>query len=308
MELQKKIKPSLLVAEMFFPLSHEDKNIVDVVEKAGDIEFYKAVETGVILDKNLSNRLRKICENSKKQLTQWATFVVNNEELNMASIDPELRQKSVNRLKELIHIAADCGADTFALTSGGDPGAEKREEAKLCLADSLKILSDEAKKYSMSVMLEHLDRYVHKKQLMGPVDETAVWIKSIRKSSSNMYLSWDAAHAALGGEDLVYTLQQYSSIIPQIHLSNAILDPAKPFYGDYHIKFGPPGFLTLDVATKLLATAINAPKCEGKDDLRVSIEMRTSDKDTLWQNEQEARDFLQKAITRASSSNAAEFN
>lgn len=301
MKTKQKIHPSLLVAEMFFPIAYDDRNVLEVVRRAGDIDFYEGVETGIILDKKVASEIRNVCENKGLRLTQWATFVINTENLNLSSINKEIRSKSLERVKELIRASAECGAKTFALTSGPDPGAEHREEAKKCLADSLHVLCNEVRKYDkdMDVVLEHLDRYVHKKQLIGPVDETVVWMMSIHKDCPNMYIGWDAAHAALGGENLITTIYQASPIMPEMHLSNAVLNPNDKLYGDNHMKYGAPGFLTVEVAAELLKTAISLDENKERKGIFTSVENRTKEGDDLWANEKECREFLRTAIEMA---------
>jgi sugar phosphate isomerase/epimerase len=300
MKSKQTLHPSLLIGEMFFPIIHDEQNISKIIRRAGEIGFYEGVETGMILSSQAARDIRTACEDKSLRLTQWATLTINKENLNLSSVDNEIRRKSLERVKELVHLSAECGAKTFAVTSGRDPGAAYREEAKKCLADSLHAICDEVRQYKdMDVVMEHLDRYVHKKQLMGPVDETFAWMMPIHQDCPNMYLGWDAAHAALGGENLITTIHQAATIMVQMHLSNAVLNPSDPLYGDNHMKYGAPGFLTVEVAAELFRTAISLDTPKERNGIFTSVEVRPKDGDDLWANEQGCREFLKAAIELA---------
>lgn len=297
MKVKQTLYPSLLIGEMFFPITNDERNLSEVIKRAGEIGFYEVVEMGMIFDKKAAMDIRTTCEDKGLRLLQWATLTINKEGLNLSSTDKDIRSKSLARVKELIYLSAESGAKTIGITSGPDAGAVYRESAKNCLADSVQVICDEVKKYkNMNVVMEHLDRYVHKKQLLGPVDETVAWIMSIRKECPNLYLVWDAAHAALGGENLITTINQAAPFMSGIHLSNAILNPSDPLYGDNHMKSGAPGFLTVEVAAELLKTAIclNTPK--ELNGISAAIEVRPKQGDDLWENEKTCREFLIEAI------------
>lgn len=298
MTTKQTLRPSLLIPEMFSPIANNDRNILEVIRRASEIGFYEGMETGMIFDNKVASEIHYECENKGLCLTQWSNLTLIKENLNLSSLNKEVRRTSLVRVKELIYLSAKCGAKTFALTSGPDPEATYREEAKKCLADSLFEICNEVKQYSkdMDVVLEHLDRYVHKKQLLGPVDETVSFLMSIHKDCPNMYLGWDAAHAALGGENLITTLHQAAPIMPQMHLSNAVLDPNNPLYGDNHMKYGAPGFLTTEIAAELLKTAVSLDTPKERHGIFTTVEVRTKQGDDLWANEKECREFLQIAI------------
>lgn len=292
------IHPSLLIPEMFSPMAYDDRNILEVILRTSEIGFYEGMETGMIFDSKIAAKICNECDSRGLRLTQWSNLTLIKEKLNLSSIDKEVRRNSLARVKELIYLSAKCGAKTFALASGPDAEAACREEAKKCLTDSLYVICNEVKQYNkdMDVVLEHLDRYVHKKQLLGPVDETVSLLKSIHKDCPNMYLGWDAAHAALGGENLITTLHQAAPIMPQMHLSNAVLNPNDPLYGDNHIKYGAPGFLTTEIAAELLKTAISLDTPKERSGIYTAVEVRTKQGDDLWANEKECREFLKMAI------------
>jgi hypothetical protein len=55
------LHPSLVIGEMFFPLTHDERNLPDVIRKAGEIGFYEGVETGMIFDGQVAKDMRNAC-------------------------------------------------------------------------------------------------------------------------------------------------------------------------------------------------------------------------------------------------------
>lgn len=289
--------PSAHIAELFFPLMASEPRVVETVKRIAGFGYYRAVETGVIIGRRERAALRELTDATPLRLTQWLTFALLNEQLNLSSLDPALRRKSVARARELAHLAAECGTRKLSLVSGADPGDARRAEAMAAFGDSLVALGETVSQYpDMILQLEPLDRFAHKRQLIGFSDETAAWMQTLRPDCPKLYIAWDSAHVALNQENLATSLRQCAPLMSQLHLSNAILDPAQPGYGDYHMKFGAPGFLTADAAREMMAVARTLTLPPELDEVSVAIEMRTTEQDDLWANERECRDFLQMAM------------
>ncbi|ELK6655998.1 TIM barrel protein [Citrobacter freundii] len=287
--------PSLLISELFFPVADRYSEVMNLVDFAADTGFYKTVEMGLFQDPIQCCHLRSTVEGHRLKLTQWATFIINNEELSPASLVPAQRRHAQQRLLQLIDLAADSGASTLALTSGSDPGVDSREAAKAALTDTIQAMCEHASQYSgMNIVIEHLDRYAHKRQLLGPVDETVQWITAMRRHVDNLYLGWDAAHAALNGEHLPTSLRCACGVMKNLHLSNAILDPSSADYGDHHMSFGRPGFLTLEYAVGLIHSALRDSNVDSV--VNIAVEMRSGSQETMFANELAARQFLSQVI------------
>ncbi|WP_439257727.1 sugar phosphate isomerase/epimerase family protein [Lonepinella sp. BR2271] len=288
-----KIIPSLLIPEIFFPMMGNEKNILDIVHKISDIGFYQCIELGILFDKDIINKVRNIAENNHLKITQWMTFELLKHNLNLASLDKEQRKKSVSRAKELVHIAGTQGTTKLSLVSGPKPESHLQNEAKKYLSESLIELSQELTQYNgLILQIEPLDCFAHKKQLIGLTNDTVDWITSFRKECPNLYIAWDSAHVCLNQEDLTQSLITAAPLISQLHLSNAVLDPNSPKYGDFHMKIGKPGFLDHKSAISILKTAreLNIPN--RFDELSVAVEVRGNENDDLWKNELECRKFL----------------
>ncbi len=131
------------------------------------------------------------------QLTIWASPNINEKGDNLSALDSEERRRAVVYVKELLAEAAESGAYHVGLPSGPDVSPEKREDAKKARFESFCEISQEAAKYQdMHLALEPLDRYVHKKQLMGPIHGVIDWFEGLKKECPNFYIHWVSAHGA----------------------------------------------------------------------------------------------------------------
>ncbi|POT55701.1 hypothetical protein C3432_21975 [Citrobacter amalonaticus] len=295
-----KLYPSAHIAELFYPLANDENAILHIIREIADIDYYRGFEIGIIHQPKISRAIRTLAEQTQLNVTQWLTFELLKDNLNLSSLDPALREKSILRACELVHLAAECGTNKLSLVSGSDPGNTHREEAKKGFAEALVRIGDVVGQYhNMLLQVEPLDRFAHKCQLIGPTDETVDWMKALRPDCPKLYLAWDSAHVALNEEDLIESLATAAPLISQLHLANAILDPQAQGYGDYHMKFGKPGFLTAGKAAQIIRTALSLKLPEELGPISLAIEMRSADQDDLWNNERQAREFLQSAWLEA---------
>ncbi|KNC92632.1 sugar phosphate isomerase/epimerase family protein [Trabulsiella odontotermitis] len=292
--------PSAHIAELFFPLANDEKAILQVIQQVAATDYYQGFETGIIKHPEIAKTIRSIAQQNHLHVTQWLTFELLRDNLNLSSLDSALREKSIRRACELVHLAAECGTTKLSLVSGSDPGDARREEAKKGFGEALIRIGEVVKQYpTMLMQVEPLDRFAHKCQLIGPTDETVEWMTTLRAECPKLYLAWDSAHVALNEEDLADSLRLAAPLISQLHLANAILDPQAEGYGDYHMKFGEPGFLTPRTAAHIIRTALSLPLPPELGPISIAVEMRTTEQDDLWDNEKQCRAFLQRAMAEA---------
>ncbi|ULT56540.1 sugar phosphate isomerase/epimerase [Neobacillus drentensis] len=288
--------PSLLVPEIYFPAKSEKGFTVSLIEKMADQGFYQSYEIGDGQDQQERNGILALKEKHHFQLTQWLTFLIDQYNLDVSSVDTQLRLESVKRIKESIYLAAECGASNIAFVPGADPGAERRVEAVEGFYESLCEICEEASRYQMNVLVEHLDRYAHKKRLIGPMDETVQLLSRVKADYQNIGLAFDTAHAALNGEDILDALELAKFHTHQIHFSNAVLDQASPLYGDYHMEIGEPGFLTVGKINDILRKA-DELSLQSEKGLRVAVEVRGKDLENRHANERTVRTILEDALS-----------
>ena len=302
MKITTELYPSAHIAELFFPLAGDENAMLHVIQRIASIDYYQGFETGIIHQSHIAKNIRQLAEKHPLHVTQWLTFELLKDHLNLSSLDPELREKSIRRACELVHLAAECGTSKLSLVSGSDPGDTHREDAKKGFGEALVRIGEVVSQYdNMILQVEPLDRFAHKCQLIGPTDETVAWMKALRADCPKLYLAWDSAHVALNQEDLVASLTLAAPLISQLHLANAILDPQAQGYGDYHMKFGEPGFLTLASAAQIIKTAMQLELPKELAPISIAIEMRATKQDDLWDNERQCREFLQHAWQQAQS-------
>ncbi len=302
-----KLAPSLHMLEIFMPaVKDENFFIQKLLPDVAEIPFYTGIELPVIFKKENQEFVRRVVEERNYQLTIWASPDINNRGDSLSSLNSEERKRAVAYTKELLAVAAESGAYHVGLPSGADVSPELREDAKKALFDSYCELSKEAYRYpNMHLTLEPLDRYVHKKQLMGPIHEVIDWFGELKKECPNFYIHWDSAHEALAGIDLEESMKCALPYMAQFHICNCVTDPANPCYGDWHMELGDApeyrnwGYLDLQGAVRMLRNAAEAQKPDGIEEVHVAVEVRTHMGDDLWKREGEIRRFLQDAFHEA---------
>lgn len=292
MKIKEIFRPSILISEVFYPYVDQDEQLTRIVKWAAQLNYYRGIEIGAVYDASNRKEVRSILEQNDIQLTSWATRDLCERNLMPASLEPAVRQKTDERLKELLAMAAECGAVNFCLISGPDPGIEKREEAKDVFFETVCRIMEQMRFYEgMNLMIEPLDRFAHKKGLIGPTDESLEFMKRVRKEHGNCYFSWDSAHVALNEENLADSIEVLSPYIGQIHLANAVLDHGSDLYGDWHMKVGEPGFLTERTGYEILNTASKA-KLPDPAVHFVSVEVRGGVQEDLLLGESRIRNYL----------------
>lgn len=291
-----KFIPSLLVPEVFHPIKREKNFTADLLESIIETNFYKSVELGDGFDEKERKRILAVTEKNGIEVTQWLTFLIEENNLDVSSLDTSLRKKAVSNLKESLPLAAEIGAKNIAIVTGDDPGKESWAEGIERLYESICEIAEAAKEFNMNLLIEPLDRFAHKKRILGTTDETVELLTKVQKSHRNVGIAFDTAHAALNGEDIFEALEKGKELIHQIHFSNAVLDTKSELYGDFHMEIGEPGFLTVDKISAILQKA-HELGIQAEKGLRVAAEVRGKiDKVNSMQNEKKLRSILAEAL------------
>ncbi len=290
---------------MFMPYRKDEARMLEVLRRAVKLDFYKGVELGTFFDAKNRKAVRDILEANHLNGTTFVTPYVKENKLSLSDLNEDGRQKAIALVKEHAGYAAETGYTNFGVPSGDDPGAEKREEAKKVLADSMVELADYLKGLGLNLTIEPLDRYAYKKQLIGPMEETTQWFAPIHEACPNAYIHWDSAHEALGKTNLDDSITWASPYIAQFHLCNAILDTEHPCFGDLHMDVGTApdftteGFLSPEIGAHILKKIASYDKPAGIKDVYVSVEVLGHPGDDLWLKEKNAREFLMKCFDLA---------
>ncbi len=299
------LRTSAHLLEMFMPYRSDEARMIDVLRKAVEFDFYRGVELGIFFDPTNRKTVRGILEENHLHGTTFVTPYVKDQKLSLSDLETQGRRKAVDLVKELAGYAADAGYTNFCVPSGDDPGPVFRGLAKLALTESMVEIAERCRSLGMNLMLEPLDRYAYKKQLIGPIEEAAVWFAPIHEECPNAYLHWDSAHEALGGADLMKSIETAAPFLAQMHLCNAILDPGHPCYGDLHMDVGEApdfeteGFLTPQVGAQILKKTASFDPPQGIAETFVSVEVLGHPGDNLWLKERTVREFLARCFALA---------
>ncbi|MUV37062.1 hypothetical protein JNUCC1_00868 [Lentibacillus sp. JNUCC-1] len=284
-------KPTILLPELYFPDADKKGFLAGKIEQFAEEGFYKGVEIPVINNSVDRQRVKEATASANFSVVQWMTALITNEGLDISAVDSSERVYATERIKKHIPAAVESGAGYIALITGPNPKVHLKEKAAESLYNSLCDICSYAGDFGLEVLIEPLDRHVHKKKFIGPTEEAVKIISQVKQSYPNIGLAYDTAHAALNGENIEHSLEIADMHISQLHLSNAVLNSKHKWYGDYHIPLGEPGFMTLEKAT-LILKKMKGTKILSQRDLRISVEVRSVSSNDAELQEKNAREFL----------------
>ena len=296
--MSQKLYPSAHILEMFMPYLHDEKRLIEVLRKIVGMDFYRNVELPIFLTKENRDTVRRILRDNDLTAVTYAAPYLNERQMSLCDLNDRRRAETIRYLKMQADLAAECGYSTFGVPSGPYPGDEFHNEAMAVQADTLARIADYTALLGMNCSIEPLDRYVHKKALIGPMDEVVSWFKPLHKAHTNLFLHWDSSHEQLGGLGVFNTLDMAAPYMSQIHLCDCIDDPAHPCFGDLHMDpaeapdWKTEGFLTPEIGAEIIRRAASFDKPEGVRRFWVSVEVLGHKGDNLWHKERIAREFL----------------
>ena len=296
--MPQKLYPSAHILEMFMPYLHDEKRLIEVLRKIAEMDFYRNVELPTFPTKEHRDTVRRILRDNDLTAATYAAPYLNEREMSLCDLNDRRRAETIRYLKMQADLAAECGYSTFGVPSGPYPGDEFHDEAMAVQADTLARIADYTALLGMNCSIEPLDRYVHKKALIGPMDEVVRWFKPLHRAHPNLFLHWDSSHEQLGGLGIFNTLEMAAPYMSQIHLCDCIDDPAHPCFGDLHMDpaeapdWKTEGFLTPAVGAEIIRRAAAFDKPEGVRRFWVSVEVLGHKGDNLWHKERIAREFL----------------
>lgn len=296
------LKKSVHALEMFMPYRDDEKRMLGVLDRIVGMGYYQGVELPVFFDRQSRDHSRRVIEENSLFGGTSVTPYVKDQKLSLSDLDEDGRRKAVELVKKLADLSAESGYTNLCVPSGDDPGAAFRGIAKVALARSLVEIADHIKGLGMNLTIEPLDRYAFKKQLIGPMEEGVIWFAPIHEACPNAFIHWDSAHEALGGIDLMESLELASPFLAQFHLCDAICDPNHPCFGDLHMDcavapdWETEGFLTPQVGADILNKVASFDRPAGVRDVYVSVEIHGWPGSHLWVIEEHGRMFLQKCF------------
>ena len=296
--MPQKLYPSAHILEMFMPYLHDEKRLIEVLRKIAEMGFYRNVELPTFPTKEHRDTVRRILRDNDLTAATYAAPYLNERGMSLCDLNDRRRAETIRYLKMQADLAAECGYMTFGVPSGPYPGDEFHDEAMAVQADTLARIADYTALLEMNCSIEPLDRYAHKKALIGPMDEVVRWFKPLHKAHPNLFLHWDSSHEQLGGLGILNTLDMAAPYLSQIHLCDCIDDPTHPCFGDLHMDpaeapdWETEGFLTPEIGAEIIRRAASFDKPEGVRRFWGSVEVLGHKGDNLWHKERVAREFL----------------
>ncbi len=296
--MAQKIYPSAHILEIFMPYLHDEKRLVSVLRKAAEPGFYRNVELPTFPSKEHRETVRHILEDGDLTAATYVAPFLNERGMSLCDLNDKRRADVLAFLRMHADYAAESGYTTFGVPSGPYPGDALRGGAMAAQADSLAQIADYAAMLGMNCSIEPLDRYAHKKALIGPMDEVVPWFRPLHEQHPNLFLHWDSAHEQLGGLGLIRTLELAAPFLSQIHLCDCIDDPTHPCFGDLHMEpasapdWKTEGFLTPELGAEIIRRAASFDRPEGVKRFWISVEVLGHRGDDLWRRERLAREFL----------------
>jgi len=233
-----------LVQFMAFPQTLKGEGpVLETLEKVLTDDFFDVIEITTIKDPEVRQQAKRMLESSKMTVAFGGQPVQLVNKLNINSFDAAERNLALDRCKACIDEAVEMGAVGVAFLSGPDPGAEKREDAKKLIFDSLSDLCAHAQNLgSIKVVVETFDYDIDKKALVGPNAEAAVLSSRLREQYRNFGLMLDLSHLPLQHETIEHALTVAKDHLVHAHMGNCVMqDKNHPAYGDQHPRFGIPG-------------------------------------------------------------------
>lgn len=159
-------------------------------------------------------RLRGILEDYGLTPTVHTTFY----DLNLASLNPRIREASTGQLRECLEFASDLGARLAVVHSGELPGdypASLLSTSRLHLLEGLREALELAEGLGVTLVLENSGRG-HARGLIQSAPEHLELIETL--GSPNCKIAFDVGHAHTLGLDLVEYLQRVLPHLAEVHL------------------------------------------------------------------------------------------
>ncbi|HBM75697.1 MAG TPA: hypothetical protein DD429_09115 [Clostridiaceae bacterium] len=295
-------KNSLLVSNIFDPLTHETDSLKKLYRDLSGSSRYQGIETRLIRDELLINEFNSLNQKARWNVTYWITGEMSRAKLNPSSIDENLRDKTAHEIYKSIDIAALTKCDFIGIASGRCEDENRRTEQigqfQKTVCQALDYIQSKA--YPIKLVFEPLDTFAHKKNVLGNTDNVYGFLNRFPENitkTKKLSICWDSAHFALNEDDFNYSINKLSPYISRVHFADAILDKEDKSYGDWHRNFDQNGFMNESVAASILKQLIESGSHQ--DEIYVSVEIREHDINNVWNLEEQSFRFLESAIKAA---------
>lgn len=222
-----------------FPVEEGTGPIVESLHRLAEDTFFAAVEVGWMKDPVVRDEARRVLEQSHLEVCYATQPAMFSQKLSLNALDAETWRRAINQVKNCVREACHLGARWVRLTAGKDPGADRREEAKKLLVDSLLQICEFAREYNdPGLTLKIFDRAIDKESLIGPYQDALDVVRAVRQSFPAFGLLVDLSHFPLLKEDPRKVIPALLPYLVHVHIGNCyIKDRRHIAYGDLQPRF-----------------------------------------------------------------------
>lgn len=230
-----------IILPAFFPSSIENvQHFLNAIRNLNNydicsIEFYyKGNDRKTIKEYLISHDIKSI---------YLGAMAAKQKNLNLSSLNKDLREKSIQEMKKCINDAYFYGSYSILINSGRSPDNGEDEIAyeylKKSLEKLLKYIDASAKDYKLNLTLEPGDTRIDSFSLIGNTDLAIKLVREIRGKYKNFGLTMDISHLRQLEEEPLDSIKKAFPYCNHIHLANCIIrDKTSNLYGDKHPEFG----------------------------------------------------------------------
>lgn len=253
-DLQDVSRPGLMLSQIW-PRSRETQGetarALETAIDDGRLSAFQSVEIPYSAER------RRVCElihAGAFPYTYCITRVLNENNLNLSSLDGNVRKKSCDMVLRCLDEAREAGADAVSIISGPRPPSETdRQTALQALTESLRtVIPAATASPEVTMLIEPLDVEADKRMTLGYTPEALQICATLAAEGLRLKLTLDTAHLILNGEDPTAALQSTMDFVHDFHYCNCVLDAEHPLYGDRHVRFGPPGVVDRETISGIM--------------------------------------------------------
>ncbi|WP_003542279.1 5-keto-L-gluconate epimerase [Desulfotomaculum nigrificans] len=181
---------------------------------------YDTVELA-IRDPNLvdAQSIKELVEQLNLPVVAIGTGQAYGEEgLSFTDLDPSIRAKAIQRIKDQVQFAAKFGAKVIIGLIRGkvQPGVEVKQ-AEEWLVSALQECADYAQPFGVTLVVEPINRY--ETNLINTVAETIEIIK--RTSRTNLQVLFDTFHANIEESSILDSIREVAPYLGHFHVADS---------------------------------------------------------------------------------------
>lgn len=230
-----------IVLQMAFPeIALGDGPVLERLQRILADDYFDLVEVPRIADEAVAREAARLLRESHMTVAYGVGGVLTRGKHNLNTLDSAARLASIQAVRECFEQAAMLGATGVGLLAGPcQPG--QQDAATEALIDSLIVLSGDAARYGLQLVLEIFDTDIDKRALVGNAPLARKVGEAVRAECPNFGLMHDSSHMPLLRESPREALVPIQHLLVHMHVGNAVLaDTSSPAYGDQHPRFGYP--------------------------------------------------------------------